>query len=150
MDNTQVPEANELHHTEPYRATVGVGDGSGQLFVHGSYEAVKVVQALILENERLRRAQPFNDLRPAQAERLALLVEEMGESLQAIGKVLRHGLDSRHPDGGPTNRKLLEKELGHVQHAVDRLCHIEDLSRLVIDKQAALRAERAEQYLHHN
>lgn len=48
--------------------TIGVGDGSGNLYVHGSYEAVKRVQSLILdaqeraldlrylseENERLR------------------------------------------------------------------------------------------------
>lgn len=35
-------------------ATIGVGDGSGQLFVHGSHEAVKRVQAVILDAERLR------------------------------------------------------------------------------------------------
>lgn len=35
--------------------TVGVGDGSGQLFVHGSYEAVKRVQAMVLELEQFRR-----------------------------------------------------------------------------------------------
>ena len=33
--------------------TLGVGDGSGQLFVHGSYEAIKAVQAIILRAERL-------------------------------------------------------------------------------------------------
>lgn len=35
-------------------ATIGVGDGSGQLFVHGSHEAVKRVQSIILEVERLQ------------------------------------------------------------------------------------------------
>ena len=64
--------------TIEYEAQVGVGDGSGQLFVYGSYDAVKRVQALILENERLRAARPFNGLSPAEVERLALLAEEMG------------------------------------------------------------------------
>ena len=36
------------------QATIGVGDGSDWLFVHGSHEAVKRVQSRILEAERLR------------------------------------------------------------------------------------------------
>lgn len=34
--------------------TLGVGDGSGSLFVHGDYDSIKAVQCLIDENERLR------------------------------------------------------------------------------------------------
>ena len=37
------------------QCTLGVGDGTGSLFVHGSYEAIKRVQAIIHENERMRR-----------------------------------------------------------------------------------------------
>lgn len=133
-----------------YEAQVGVGDGSGQLFVYGSYEAVKRVQALILENERLRAAQPFNGLTPAEAERLALLVEELGESAQAVGKVLRHGYESCHPEGGPTNRKSLMNELGDVRHAVDRLCDAGDLDKQVIGVQAHLKGKRVQRYLHHS
>lgn len=47
----QVAELNAAQTTD---CTVGVGDGSGNLFVHGSYEAVKRVQSMILELERLR------------------------------------------------------------------------------------------------
>lgn len=36
-------------------ATMGVGDGTGQLFVHGSYESIKTLQAKIFELEELRR-----------------------------------------------------------------------------------------------
>lgn len=36
-------------------ATCGVGDGSGQLFVHGDYDSIKQVQHLIFEVERLRK-----------------------------------------------------------------------------------------------
>lgn len=54
----------------------------------------------------------FNGLTPAEAERLAMLSEECGEVIQIIGKILRHGYDSYHPDDpGVTNRDLLGKEL---------------------------------------
>lgn len=35
--------------------------------------------------------EPFNDLSNAELERLALLLEELGEAQQVIGKILRHG-----------------------------------------------------------
>ena len=37
-------------------------------------------------------------LTPAQAERLAMLIEEAAEIQQAATKILRHGYDSHHPD----------------------------------------------------
>ncbi len=57
---------------------------------------------------------PFNQLTDAEAERLALLLEELGEIQQAIGKILRHGYESTHPafPDGLTNRQHLQKELG--------------------------------------
>lgn len=36
--------------------TIGVGDGSGKLFVHGDYESIKVVQQMIFDLEELRSA----------------------------------------------------------------------------------------------
>ncbi len=57
----------------------------------------------------------FNQLTPAETERLAILAEECGEVLQVIGKILRHGYLSQHPDGGPTNREHLALEVGHVE-----------------------------------
>jgi len=62
---------------------------------------------------------PFNKLTPAEAERLAMLAEEAGEIVQIVGKVLRHGYESKHPDNldGPNNRTMLKKE-------VDDLCAI--------------------------
>lgn len=50
----------------------------------------------------------FNRLAPDQSERLALLAEECGEAVQAIGKVLRHGFASWN------NRGDLEKEIGDI------------------------------------
>ena len=36
--------------------TCGVGSGNGNLLVHGDYDSIKSVQALVFENERLRLA----------------------------------------------------------------------------------------------
>ena len=38
-----------------HEATLGVGDGSGNLFVHGSYDSIKQCQALILSGEKAER-----------------------------------------------------------------------------------------------
>ena len=54
----------------------------------------------------------FNQLTPAEAERLAILAEEAAEVAQIAMKVLRHGYESCHPDSpGWTNRMQLSKEV---------------------------------------
>lgn len=66
-------------------------------------------------------------LTDAQKERLYMLSEEAGEVVQAVGKILRHGYDNHHPDGGPTNRRLLELEindLNAVAQAMQRGCDL--------------------------
>ena len=56
--------------------------------------------------------QHFNKLPPAEAERLAMLAEECGEIVQVVGKILRHGYESHHPDNPTyTNRDLLANEV---------------------------------------
>lgn len=58
----------------------------------------------------------FNGLTPAQAERLAMLAEECGEVIQIVGKILRHGYDSHHPDQQekPPEQRITNREsLGH-------------------------------------
>ena len=93
----------------------------------------------------------FNQLTPAEAERLALLAEEMGEALQIVGKILRHGYKSSNPVSGDTatNRQLLEKELGDVRHAMIRLCDAGDLSKSSIHDRANEKAISVERWLHH-
>ena len=91
----------------------------------------------------------FNGLTEAEAERLALLLEEMGEAQQAIGKILRHGYESTHPDGGPTNRESLERELGDVQAAINMLIDARDLRQMEIDAARLRKRKRVQQYLHH-
>lgn len=54
----------------------------------------------------------FNQLTPAQAERLAMLAEECAEVIQVVGKILRHGYDNYHPENRTfSNRDLLHQEL---------------------------------------
>jgi NTP pyrophosphatase (non-canonical NTP hydrolase) len=58
-------------------------------------------------------------LTQAEIERLAILAEECGEVVQAVGKVLRHGWESQSPYGGKPNRVSLERELGNVRAIVN-------------------------------
>ena len=92
----------------------------------------------------------FNQLAPAEAERLALLAEECGEVVQVIGKILRHGYESGHPAGNSTNREDLEKECGDVRHAMIRLCKSGDLNKESIHDWADLKAASVGRHLHHN
>jgi NTP pyrophosphatase (non-canonical NTP hydrolase) len=68
-----------------------------------------------------------NKLTNAEAERLYLLLEEMAEVQQLIGKILRHGYESRWPLEGPTNRERLEQEIADVLVIVEMLLQNEDL-----------------------
>ena len=52
--NSLLDRVHELE--EKTSVTCGVGSGNGNLFVHGDYDSIKAVQALVFENERLRLA----------------------------------------------------------------------------------------------
>lgn len=96
--------------------------------------------------------EPFsNGLSPAEAERLALLAEECGEVVQIIGKVLRHGYASYHPENptGPTNRHMLENELGHVMAAILMMTTAMDLSRVSIGAARVTKTSTVGRWLHH-
>lgn len=92
-----------------------------------------------------------NKLTPAQIERLAFLSEELGEAIQAIGKILRHGYKSSHPDiPERCNRENLEKELGHIHLAISMLIEAGDLvSHGNIATYAAGKRLSIGKYLHH-
>lgn len=93
----------------------------------------------------------FNQLTPAEAERLSLLLEEMGEAIRIIGKIQRHGYESYNPfDETMThNRSLLEKELGHVTHALALMFNNRDINPYIIDKHADKKEESVKPWLHH-
>jgi len=92
-----------------------------------------------------------NDLSNSETERLALLAEEMGEVIQIIGKILRHGYESYNPlvDDAPTNRQELEKELGDVELIIYMLAEARDINRNVVDSRRIFKAEAIKRWLHH-
>jgi hypothetical protein len=92
----------------------------------------------------------FNKLTPAEHERLALLVEECGEVVQIGMKIMRHGYDSAHPEHPEIdNRGLLEKEIGHVIHAVHLMMSSNDLYDRAIYRAEDEKAKKIIPYLHH-
>jgi NTP pyrophosphatase (non-canonical NTP hydrolase) len=95
---------------------------------------------------------PFNALTPAQAERLALLLEELGEAQQAIGKILRHGYESYSPSdpSETSNRAALEREMGDVMCALTLLIANGDLNDHNVSDRSQQKAETIRPYLHHN
>lgn len=84
----------------------------------------------------------------AENEQLALLTEETGEAQQIIGKIGRHGLDSRHPNGGPPNAQLLETEIGHVLAAIDILVAAGTLNKDRILEARMLKLGGVQRWLH--
>lgn len=95
----------------------------------------------------------FNRLTPTQAELLALLAEECGELVQAIGKTLRHGLDSVNPllppGTGRSNRGWLEKEMGDVRAAMILLCEAGITDKAAVHSLADVKRANVQRWLHH-
>lgn len=90
----------------------------------------------------------YNQLTPAEAERLALLAEECGEAIQAAMKILRHGYNGQY-DNGIGNREKLVEELGHVCWAMQLMCEAGDVEWVLIVRAGASRESRPTNYLHH-
>lgn len=91
----------------------------------------------------------FNGLSPAHLEALALIAEECAEVVQAIGKILRHGLASEHPDSHITNYLTLQRETGDLLAAL-RIGEVQGM----IDWGTVIRARdskliKVAKYLHH-
>ncbi len=90
-----------------------------------------------------------NNLTPAEVERLAVIIEECGEVIQAATKVLRHGYGSAHPVSQVSNRNTLRREI------VDLLAVLSIASRfgdhqIIADEEIDDVIDRKQQWLHHN
>lgn len=92
-----------------------------------------------------------NELTAAETERLSILAEEMGEAIQAIGKILRHGYESYNPydPEHTTNREVLEKEMGDVADALLRLEDNNDIDGEMVEHHMVAKGLKIEKYLHH-
>lgn len=93
----------------------------------------------------------FSQLRNAELERLAILAEEMAEATQVIGKIIRHGYSSCHPDDphDTQNRYLLEKELGHVLRAIKMMKEAGDVDDYRLSAASEAKKMSMKPYLHH-
>lgn len=93
----------------------------------------------------------FNNLTPAEDERLTLLIEECAKVIQAASKIQRHGYTLKHPatTDGPDNRAMLEAEMGDMQAVARLMIKAGDIQILNIAKSADLKAEKIKPYLHH-
>ncbi len=93
----------------------------------------------------------FNRLTDAQDERLSLLMEECAEVIQIAAKIKRHGYASHNPYDDPDliNRVLLQDEIGHVLHAIDRMTLAGDVGVRRINAAKVSKADRIARYLHH-
>ena len=92
-----------------------------------------------------------NGLTKAERERLDLLMEEMGECLQIIGKIGRHGYESYNPfdEKKKSNRDLFTKELADVQVSINRILDVEDVSNLLFGALMSKKEHDVIPYLHH-
>jgi len=92
----------------------------------------------------------FNGLTEAEAERLALLIEECAEVQKAATKILRHGYDSDNRGQlKETNRAALTREMGDLMHASERLMYAGDVRGEDAAAHADRKAEEIHSWLHH-
>lgn len=94
----------------------------------------------------------FNKLTEAELERLALLNEDCAEVMHIVSKIIRHGYESTDPTkkDSPTNRKLLEKEMGDLEWSLNFMKRVDDVFALQIIEHRARREFEVGKYLHHN
>ena len=94
----------------------------------------------------------FNGLTPAETERLAMLSEEAGEIVQMVGKIIRHGYESYHPDDPikKQNRWLLQDEINDLVGVVYGMQAAGDLSLMTMDSRHQDNSwQRKLKYSHH-
>lgn len=90
-----------------------------------------------------------NRISEAEQERVGLFSEEMGEAQVEIGKILRHGIDSRHPnDPSLSNAQRLELEAGHVLAAIDLLVECGTLDREALQAARTGKLKKLRSWLH--
>jgi NTP pyrophosphatase (non-canonical NTP hydrolase) len=94
----------------------------------------------------------MNNLSESEIERLAILIEEAAEVQQVATKILRHGYGSHNPfdESKTPNRELLNKELGDLLFAFSLMVDCHDVSSNSIYAHKSNKAEKINQYLHHN
>jgi len=80
--------------------------------------------SMAVEMEDVAQAMPF--LRPAQVERLVMLIERCGEVSVMAGKVLRYGYNGTSPRTGLPNQMVLERKVGGLLAMIDLMARTGD------------------------
>ncbi|USN16345.1 NTP pyrophosphohydrolase [Luteibacter phage vB_LflM-Pluto] len=88
----------------------------------------------------------------AEVERLAILSEESGEVIRAVGKIMRHGYESTDPTGKDkgTNREQLENELGNLLLCLEMMEANGDINLSAIIASAKKKSRTINKYLYFN
>lgn len=87
----------------------------------------------------------------SERERLAMLSEECGEVVQIIGKILRHGYKSYHPDDPDKtpNSLHLEREIEDVLVVVNMMIRAGDIRSTLVHKNYNEARARKMKYTYH-
>ena len=98
-----------------------------------------------------KMSEHFNGLTPAEAERLAILAEECGEVMQAIGKVLRHGYEDYSPYDvtHTTNRVKLENECGDLAGILHIMAVRGDVRPAAVEAMREAKIAKLPRWTHH-
>jgi NTP pyrophosphatase (non-canonical NTP hydrolase) len=118
-------------------------------------EQARGIAEAALARERARAARPSDEgaclpsLSAAEIERLAVLAEECGEAVQAVGKVLRHGYQSSSPFGRAPNRLGLEREMGDVRAAIERMIAAGDVRGSSVYYYRCRKLDNGGKWMHH-
>lgn len=92
----------------------------------------------------------FSNLTEAEQERLAILIEECSEVIHVGCKILRHGYNSNNKGRmNETNRDALNREIGDLCHALDRMVAANDINDKAINVHIEAQSRHITQYLHH-
>lgn len=103
-------------------------------------------------------AKHFNKLTPRDQEALVLLVEEAAETVMAVAKALRHGLNSMHPSIRPDNitehhipdnRYDIAREAGQFVGVLAHAINLGILDEKMVNEASEEKMRNSAPYLHH-
>lgn len=95
---------------------------------------------------------PSDDLTPAEAERLACLVDAASDVLKAVAKVQRHGYASVNEDQREfiSNRDQLQAKVGEMEFILQMMADLGDISGAAAFRYHTAKGHSINAALHHN
>lgn len=87
---------------------------------------------------------------PEQYERISIIIEEIGEVLQVLGKIQKHGFKASFEGIDYDNKADLEIELGHVLFAISLMIAEGDIDFENISVSQEMKSKNIWKYLNFN